>query len=114
MFGWRRAPDQAPEKGYRFRFAMSFYRYADKHRGGPLQFSLSLGGHTWRWLYYGNRNRLTGSEDNAVVVGWFFRGREGRRKTAAFHSGFAEAAKKPPVRHHAPTPGCPGCDDPFC
>lgn len=50
----------------------------------------------WRFLLWaGLKNRLTGPEDNAEVVRWFFNGPEHRRKGAEFNAAFRERANAP-------------------
>jgi hypothetical protein len=99
MFGWTyqghwTAP---PEMGFVFGASFEIER-VETPGGYALWLRLTIGGRWWSWRRLVDINRETGPKDNRSVLSWFWRGAERRPKGVTFSDGFAQAAKRPPLK----------------
>jgi hypothetical protein len=98
MFEWRyQGGGRIERPGYR-ELGLTWER-----RENVVWLTIALWCWSWHWRRLDGVTRETGPEDNAAVLGWFWRG--GRRsKDRAFVAGFHDKPRRPAERRKEPLP----------
>jgi hypothetical protein len=107
MFGWNRVGEPYRSTDNRYGFTL------EEHKNGLW---LNVYWRHWRACFcrYNGLGRFTVPAENRSVLAYFLQGPDKRPRGKAFSSGFAEAARKPPIKSPLPRYGERYDYDPEC